>query len=78
MRRKLRTKKGRQRYALRMETVEPVFGQIKQGRGFRQFQLRGLEKVRREWRLICTGHNLLKLFTVLRQNRRQGKAVALA
>ena len=62
MRRKLRTKRGRKRYALRMETVEPVFGQIKQGRGFRQFLLRGLEKVNGEWSLICTGHNLLKLF----------------
>ena len=62
MRRKLRTKRGRKRYALRMETVEPVFGQIKQGRGFRQFLLRGLEKVNAEWSLICTGHNLLKLF----------------
>ena len=62
MRRKLQTKRGRQRYALRMETVEPVFGQIKQGRGFRQFLLRGLEKVNGEWSLICTGHNLLKLF----------------
>ena len=62
MRRKLRTKRGRKRYALRMETVEPVFGQIKQGRGFRQFLLRGLEQVNREWSLICTGHNLLKLF----------------
>ena len=62
MRRKLRTKRGRQRYALRMEPVEPVFGQIKQARGFRQFLLRGLEKVNREWLLICTGHNLLKLF----------------
>ena len=62
MRRKLQTKRGRQRYALRMETVEPVFGQIKQCRGFRQFLLRGLEKVKGEWSLICTGHNLLKLF----------------
>ena len=62
MRRKLRTKRGRERYALRMETVEPVFGQIKQGRGFRQFLLRGLDKVDREWQLICAGHNLLKLF----------------
>ena len=62
MRRKLRTKRGRERYALRMETVEPVFGQIKQGRGFRQFLLRGLAKVNREWLLICAGHNLLKLF----------------
>ena len=39
-----------------------MFGQIKQGRGFRQFLLRGLEKVNGEWPLICTGHNLLKLF----------------
>ena len=62
MRRKLRTKGGRERYALRMETVETVFGQIKQGRGFRQFLLRGLAKVNREWLLICAGHNLLKLF----------------
>ena len=62
MRRKLRTKRGRQRYGLRKETVEPVFGQIKQGRGFRQFLLRGLAKVNGEWPLICTGHNLLKLF----------------
>ena len=62
MRRKLQTRRGRQRYALRMQTVEPVFGQIKQGRGFRQFLLRGLKKVNSEWSLICTGHNLLKLF----------------
>ncbi|MCL5266912.1 MAG: transposase [Bacteroidetes bacterium] len=62
MRRKLRTKKGKKAYSKRKETVEPVFGQIKQVRGFRQFLLRGLEKVRAEWRLICLTHNLLKLF----------------
>ena len=62
MRRKLRTKRGRGRYKLRMETVEPVFGQIKQGRGFRQFLLRGIHKISQEWQLICTGHNLMKLF----------------
>ena len=61
MRRMRRTKRGRQRYALRMETVEPVFGQIKHGRGFRQFLLRGLDKVNGEWLLICMGHNLMKL-----------------
>jgi Transposase DDE domain len=44
--------------------VEPVFGQIKQARGFRQFLLRGVEKVRAEWAMICTTHNLLKLFTL--------------
>lgn len=68
MRRKLRTKQGRGRYALRMGTVEPVFGQVKQGRGFRQFLLRGLEKVESEWRLICAGHNLLKLFSAWKTN----------
>ena len=66
MRRKLRTRRGRKLYALRMKTVEPVLGQIKQARGFRQFLLRGLAKVRGEWRLICTGHNLLKLFAAWR------------
>ncbi len=62
MRRKLRTIKGRQIYGLRKELPEPVFGQIKQARGFRQFLLRGLDKVSVEWKVICTGHNLLKLF----------------
>ena len=45
----------------RKQIVEPVFGQIKQARGFRQFLLRGIEKVRAEWALICTAHNLTKL-----------------
>src|SRR5258708_4756555 len=51
-------------YRLRKQVVEPVFGQIKQARGFRQFLLRGLEKVRAEWAMICTAHNLLKLFSL--------------
>ena len=46
---------------LRKQIVEPVFGQIKQARGFRQFLLRGLDKVKAEWALICTAHNLTKL-----------------
>jgi hypothetical protein len=62
MARKLRTKRGRQRYARRKAMVEPVFGQIKQGRGFRQFLLRGLKKMRAEWRLVSLTHNLLKLW----------------
>jgi len=62
MRRKLRTKKGQKCYALRKVLAEPVFGQIKHVRGFRQFLLRGAEKVSSEWKFICTGHNLLKLF----------------
>jgi transposase len=51
----------RSRYRLRKQVVEPVFGQIKQARGFRQFLLRGLDQVRAEWAMICTVHNLLKL-----------------
>ena len=48
-------------YRLRKQVVEPVFGQIKQARDFRQFLLRGVEKVRLEWAMICTAHNLTKL-----------------
>lgn len=51
----------RSRYRLRKQVVEPVFGQIKQARDFRQFLLRGLDNTRGEWALICTAHNLLKL-----------------
>lgn len=61
MRRKLKLAGWRSRYRLRKQIVEPVFGQIKQARGFRQFLLRGAEKVRAEWALICTAHNLTKL-----------------
>src|SRR5947209_7634627 len=62
MRAKLRTARGRAVYGLRKGVVEPVFGQIKGARGFRRFSLRGLEKIRREWRLVCLTHNLLKIW----------------
>jgi transposase len=61
MSRRLRQGGHRSRYRLRKQTVEPVFGQIKAARGFRQFHLRGLDNVAEEWRLVCTAHNLLKL-----------------
>jgi transposase len=61
MARKLKRGGRRSRYRLRKQIVEPVFGQIKHARGFRQFLLRGLDKVRGEWAMICTAHNLLKL-----------------
>ena len=67
MRRKLRTKKGRRCYGLRKVLSEPGFGQIKQARSFRQFLLRGKEKASQEWQLICTGHNVLKLFGACRR-----------
>jgi len=62
MARKLRTQKGRATYSKRKQIVEPVFGQIKEARGFRRFSLRGLDNVTCEWDLVCLTHNLLKLF----------------
>jgi len=62
MRRKLQTKVGKAVYAARKCVVEPVFGQIKQARGFRQFLLRGKEKVKGEWALVCLTHNILRLW----------------
>jgi transposase len=64
MRRKLQTKPGRAIYAARKAIVEPVFGQIKQCRGFRQFLLRGISKVRAEWALVCLTHNILKMHRI--------------
>ena len=61
MRDKLKRAGWRSRYRFRKQIVEPVFGQIKQARGFRQFLLRGIENVKAEWALICTAHNLTKL-----------------
>ncbi|MFL5516956.1 MAG: IS1182 family transposase [Gemmatimonadales bacterium] len=62
MARKLRTRKGRATYAKRKGIIEPVFGQLKQVLGFRQFSLRGLARMQGEWRLVCAVHNLLKLW----------------
>jgi hypothetical protein len=62
LRRKLQTKRRRALYALRKTIVELVFGLIKRARDFRQFLLRGLVKIQAQWALICTGHNLLKLY----------------
>jgi hypothetical protein len=62
---KLQTKTGRERYRLRKQTVEPVFGIIKSVLGFRQFSLRGLDKVSGEWTLVCLAWNL-KRMAVLR------------
>jgi hypothetical protein len=64
MRAKLATEEGKRIYSRRKVIVEPVFGQIKQARGFRRFSLRGLGKVRGEWTLVSLCHNLLKLLTV--------------
>ena len=66
MARKLQTKAGKAVYAARKCVVEPAFGQIKQARGFRQFVLRGMEKVKGEWSLVCTTHNILRLYAAAR------------
>jgi Transposase DDE domain len=61
MRHKLRTEAGQAVYKMRKAIAEPVFGQIKERRGFRRFSLRGLNKVRCEWKLVCAASNLRKL-----------------
>lgn len=62
MERKLRTKRGQAMYGKRKIIVEPPFGQMKEGQGFRRFMMRGFESVKSEWRLICASHNILKLW----------------
>jgi transposase len=65
MKRNLQTKLGKAVYAARKCVVEPVFGQIKQARGFRQFLLRGLKKIAGQWALVCMTHNILRIYAVL-------------
>src|ERR1019366_8530856 len=67
MKQKLDSDAGRDLYRMRKAIVEPVFGQIKEWRGFRRFSLRGLQKARAKWKLVCLTHNLLKLFRSGRQ-----------
>lgn len=69
MRAALATADGKAAYARRKCTVEPVFGQIFAARGFRQFLLRGIRKVRFEWTLLCLTHNVLKLFRAQSRTR---------
>ncbi len=73
MTRKLRTKRGRAIYRRRKAIVEPVFGQIKEARGFRRFRLRGLAKASAEWQLVCAVHNLGKLFGAARVGQGPGR-----
>jgi hypothetical protein len=70
MERKLRTKRGRDLYRKRSQTVEPVFGQIKGARGIDRFLLRGRSGASLEWKLICGTHNLLKMW----RNQEAGRA----
>ena len=65
MRNKLSTPQGRERYGLRKQTVEPVFGIIKEVMRFRQFLMRGQDEVAGEWNLVCCSYNLKRLFSLL-------------
>ena len=76
MTRKLTTKQGRAEYRRRKVIVEPVFGQMKEARGFRRFRLRGRVKVTAEWHLVCAVHNLAKLFRSGRAGRVVGSTRA--
>jgi len=67
MRQKLSTEKGRKIYRRRKITAEPVLGNLSQNLGFREFLLRGIEKVRGEYSLMCTAHNILKIMKFLKQ-----------
>jgi transposase len=78
MRARLISPAGRAAYARRKATVEPVFGQIRACRGFRQMSLRGLVKARCEWLLVCATHNLLKLWRAVRQPLAAGTAAQVA
>ncbi len=73
MREKLKTEAGREVYKQRKLIVEPVFGQVKEVRGFRRFSFRGLRKNQAEWALICLTHNLLKLFRQQTLKAREAK-----
>lgn len=73
MARKLRTKEGRRTYKLRGATIEPRFGCIKDEQGFRRFLLRGKHGARLEWRLTCTGHNLLRMWHKARSTNPRSK-----
>ena len=61
---RLATKEGKEKYKLRKQTVEPVFGIIKHVMGFRQFLLRGSEKVSTEWSLVCLAYNFKRLYNL--------------
>ena len=62
MRHRLKTREGKEKYRLRKQTVEPVFGIIKEVMGFRQFHLRGHPKVETEWTLVTLAYNVKRLF----------------
>jgi hypothetical protein len=74
MEQKLATAEARKRYLRRQASVEPVFGIIKRVLGFRQFSLRGLQKVTLEWNLVCLAYNLKRLHKLISQTKSKPNA----
>ena len=75
MRTKLNTEKGAEQYQKRMYTVEPVFGQMKQDRGFREFLLRGKRKTKIEFIIMCTVHNIKKIADFMKRESKSMKDI---
>lgn len=72
---KLKSEDGIKVYKRRKAIVEPVFGQMKWARGFRQFSFRGLEKVKGEFAILCTAHNILKIWRFLESNGKRQECI---
>jgi hypothetical protein len=73
MRERLLSKEGKAKYKKRLFTAEPPFGNIKHNLGYRSFLLRGLEKVDAEFKLMCIGHNLKKIYLAWRGKKKDGQ-----
>ena len=78
MRQRLRAAAGKAKYALRKQTVEPVFGIIKSVMGFRQFLLRGRSKVSLEWTLVTLAYNFKRLFRLVQMTHSPNQSLSLA
>ena len=76
MRQRLATKAGKELYKLRKQTVEPVFGIIKEAMGFRRFSMRGRQKTESEWSLVCLAYNIRRLFVLQEVNCAPNSALA--
>jgi hypothetical protein len=75
MRARLDSAQGKAGYGLRSQTIEPVFGRLKTVQGAQRFMRRGLAACEAEWKLLCSTHNLLKLW---RHTRRQAETTPIA
>ena len=75
---KLRTEEGRKIYSRRMPTIERVFGHIKHNLGFTVFNLKSLEKVKTMWTLLCSAHNLRRIFNLQQKEKMTNIILAMS